>query len=95
MFEEMGLDPAFGLALPEKLVDTGFHIVDVDSRIHLARGGSRMARMMGLSASAVAEKYIATGVVTREDIDRHVRDTEDESRSAIHYSTVSVVAQKP
>jgi hypothetical protein len=94
MFEQMGLDPGYGLALPERLAAQGFQIVAVDSHIHLACGGTVMARMMGASTRALAERYIATGEADDEDIEEYIRNTEDEMVWSIYYSTVSVIARK-
>lgn len=94
MFEQMRLDPGYGLALPERLAAQGFQTVEVDSHIHVARGGTVMARMMGASTRALAEKYIATGEADDEDIEEYIRNTENEQVWSVYYSTVSVVAMK-
>ena len=54
-----------------------------------------MARMMGESQRALADKYIATGVTTAADIEHYLQNTEDERYWTVYYSTVSVIAQKP
>ena len=92
MFEEMELNPAFGLALPKMVAAEGLEIVEVDSRIHLAHGGSLMARMMGTSTSALADKYVATGEASESDIDRCIEKTNDDQFWTVYYSTVSVIA---
>ena len=61
MFEQMQLDPAYGLSLPGKIATAGLQVLRVDSRIHLNRGGDTMARMMGESTRALRDKYVATG----------------------------------
>lgn len=94
LFEEMELDPAYGLTLPQKVVAQGLEIVEVDSRIHLARGGSLMARMMGASTTALADKYVATGEARKSDIQQYVQNTNDDKFWTIYYGTVSVVARK-
>ena len=94
MFEQMGLDPGYALALPERLAAQGLQIVEVDSRIHLARGGTVMARMMGASTRALAEKYIATGEADEEDIEEYIRNTENEQVWSVYYSTISVTTTK-
>ena len=94
LFEEMELNPGYGLILPARVVAAGLEIVSVDSRIHLDRGGSRMARMMAASLRALADRYIATGAADPTDVEQYRENTEDESRWAVYYSTVSVVARK-
>ena len=90
----MGLNPGYGLALPEKVAAEGLQIVEVDSRIHLARGGSLMAQMMSASTRALADKYVATGEATEDDIDRRIQNANNDELWTVYYSTVSVVATK-
>ncbi len=94
MFEQKGLDPGYGLSLPGKIAAQGFSIVDVDSRIHLAQGDTCIARMMGASTQALADKYIATGEATAADIDAYIRNTKNEQFWSVYYATVSVIATK-
>lgn len=94
MFEEMKLDPAYGLSLPKKVAAEGLEIVEVDSRLHFARGGSLMARMMGASERALADKYVATGEASHADIERCIDNTNDDQFWTVYYSTVSVIATK-
>jgi precorrin-6B methylase 2 len=94
MFEQMGLDPAYGLGLPKRIADAGLHVVEVDSRLHLAGGGSLMARMMGASKRALADKYVATGEASRADIERCIENTTDDRFWTVYYSTISVVATR-
>lgn len=94
MFDEMELNPGYGLRLPEKVTEQGLQIVEVDSRVHLARGGSLMARMMGASTRALADKYVATGEATEGDIDEYIRNTSNDQFWTVYYSTVSVIARK-
>jgi SAM-dependent methyltransferase len=95
MFEQMHLDPAYGLSLPRRVAAEGLELVEVDARLHLARGGSLMARMMGASERALADKYVATGEASHADIEHCIDKTNDDQHWAVYYSTVSVVATKP
>ena len=56
MFEQMQLDPAFGLGLPRKIAGEGLRILRVDSWIHLSRGDGTMARMMGESTRTLRDR---------------------------------------
>lgn len=94
LFEDMSLDPAYGLTLPEKISAAGLRIVEVNSRIHLAPGGSLMARMMAASTTALADKYIGTGEASQADIDDRLKRAQDGAPWTVYYSTVSVVASK-
>lgn len=92
MFEQMDLDPAYGLSLPAKIAAEGLKILQVDAHIHLNRGGDTMARMMGESTSVLREKYLATGEAGPADIENYIRNANDPSFWSVYYSTVSVVA---
>ena len=94
MFEQMGLDPAFGLGLPRKLAGEGLRILRADSRIHLNRGGDPIARMMGESTRALRDKYVGTGEADGADIDKYIENANNDRFWSVYYSTVSVVAEK-
>ena len=94
MFEELDLDPAYGLSLPKNVAIAGFDVVEVNSRLHLARGGSLMAQMMAASKKALADKYVATGEATLTDIHRCIDNDNDDQFWTVYYSTVSVIAKK-
>jgi hypothetical protein len=95
MFEEMLLDPAYGLTLPQKVTVAGLAVQNVDSRIHLACGGSALARMMAESTAVLAEKYVATGEASPADIEQYIARAHNPRCWAVYYSTVSVIASKP
>jgi 2-polyprenyl-3-methyl-5-hydroxy-6-metoxy-1,4-benzoquinol methylase len=94
MFEQMQLDPAYGLTLPGKVVAEGLQILRTDARLHLNRGGNTMARMMGESTRALRDKYVATGQATPADIDRYIENANNQAFWAVYYTTVSVIAVK-
>ncbi|MDA1049155.1 MAG: methyltransferase domain-containing protein [Planctomycetota bacterium] len=95
MFENLGLNPGYGLELPQKVTGEGLQLIATDAQLHLARGGSPMGRMMAASQQALAEKLIATAEVIEAEIDEYVRDSQDIESWAVYYCTVSVVASKP
>jgi SAM-dependent methyltransferase len=95
MFQEVLLDPAYGLSLPQKTAATGLHVLEIDSRLHLACGGSPLARMVGESTSALADKYVATGEASPSDIERYIANAGNRRFWAVYYATVSVIARKP
>src|SRR5439155_19889569 len=94
MFDELRLDPAYGLSLPAKIALQGLQIVEVDSRLHLARGGSAVARMMAASTRALAAKYVDTGEATDSDIEAYTTNAANDRFWAVYYATISVVARK-
>jgi predicted O-methyltransferase YrrM len=95
MFEQMQLDPAYGLSLPRKIATAGLQVLKVDSRLHVNRGGDTMARMMGESTRALSDKYVATGEADAKDINKYIENANNDRFWAIYYSTVSVVAALP
>jgi len=94
MFEQMQLDPAYGLSLPGKIAAEGLQVARVDSRIHLNHGGDTMARLMGESTKALREKYVTTGEAGAADIEKYIENANNDQFWAVYYSTVSVVAVK-
>jgi hypothetical protein len=57
-------------------------------------GGSGMATIMKMSAVQLREKYLATGVVSDEDLEQYCRFAENPQSSAVYYSTIGVSGRK-
>ena len=95
MFVDLGLDPGYGIHLPQKLNAAGFHIVEAHSTIHLCEGNSPFAKLMGESAHTLIDKFLATGEATEKDIQHYVGNAHDPNYWSVYYSTVSVIAQIP
>lgn len=95
MFENKGLNPRYGLDLPGKITAQGVQIVHSDAQLHVAPGGSSVARMMAASQQALADEYVATGEASDSDIEQYVRSADDRQFWTVYYCTVSIVAQKP
>ena len=94
LFQERGCEADYGLRLPQRVGAVGLRVTTVDSRLHLANGGSTMARMMAASTTALADKYVTTGEASQQDIEQYLRNAEDEQFWTIYYSTTSVIAAK-
>jgi SAM-dependent methyltransferase len=94
MFENRGMDYALGIKLPAILQGFGLQQLCVENDAPLSNGGSGIATMMRMSALQLAEKYIATGRATQEDIEQYCLFADDERAWAIYYATVGVIAQK-
>lgn len=96
MFEQTQLDPACGLSLPGIIAAEGLEIRRVDANVHLNRGGETMARMMGESARALADKYVATGEAGPADVEKYIQNANHPDFWAVYFTTVSVLAvQRP
>ncbi len=94
MFINVGLDPAYALRLPHKLQEAGFHIVRVQSLMHLCPGNSPMAKVMAESALVLEQEYCKTGLCSPEDIQQYVRLSQNPTHWALYHSTTSVIARK-
>ena len=95
MFRNAGLNPSYALHLPRKLERTGFHIARTQSIMHLCRGQSPMAHVMGESALVLAREYCHTGLCSPQDIHEYVRLSQDSTHWALYHSTTSVIVHKP
>ncbi|MGF1479699.1 MAG: class I SAM-dependent methyltransferase [Cyanophyceae cyanobacterium] len=95
MFASRGMDYALGVHLPSHLQKLGLQQLTVENDTPLSPGGSGVATVMKLSTVQLAEKYLATGEVTPEDIKRYCQFADDQNTWAIYYATVGVIAQKP
>lgn len=93
MFQQAGLDPGYGLRLPQDLVRAGFRIGHTETHLHLDAGQSPMAALMGESAQALRAAYLKTGLATTADIDHYVARAGDLDRWTVWYGTVAVCTQ--
>ena len=57
-------------------------------------GGSGMVTIMKMSAVQLREKYLATGVVSDEDLEQYCRFAENPQSSAVYYATIRVSGRK-
>lgn len=94
MYDTLGMDYALGLTLPALLQHRGMRESIVENDAPLSAGGSGMATIMKMSAVQLREKYLATGVVTEQDLDQYGRFADDPQAWAIYYATVAVSARK-
>lgn len=94
MFANRGMDYSLGVKLPAIFQRRGLQQLLVENDTPLSNGGSGIANVMKMSTVQLAEKYIATGEATPEDIENYCLLAEDQNAWAIYYATVGVVAQK-
>lgn len=93
MFDNAGLDPAYGSRVPLDMMMSGLEITHIDSRMHLCTGGTDMARMMAESTRILEAEYLSTGEVSRSDIQRYCEGALDSASLASYYTTVSVMGR--
>ena len=94
MYQKLGMDHALGLKLPSLLQRRGVRFLTVENEAPLSAGGSGMAMIMKMSAVQLREKYLATGIVSSEDLEQYCRFADDPNAWAIYYATVGVIGQK-
>jgi SAM-dependent methyltransferase len=94
MFENRGMDYALGVKLPAILQGLDLQQLSVENDAPLSNGGSGVATVMKMSTLQLAEKYIATGRATHEDIEKYCQFADDRYAWAIYYATVGVTARK-
>ncbi len=93
MFANRNMDYALGVKLPATFQKLGLQQLSVENDAHLSNGGSGLATVMKMSTVQLAEKYIATGEATQEDIEQYCLFSEDRNAWAIYYATVGIIAQ--
>ncbi|WP_437675758.1 class I SAM-dependent methyltransferase [Sorangium sp. So ce131] len=95
MFEAGGKDPGIGLRLPALLTARGLALELVETEVPLCHGGHALAEIMSLSAVQLRDKYLATGLVSEEDLAGYARFAADPRAWGIYYGAVGVVARQP
>lgn len=93
MYRSLGNDPSMGLKIPGALSESGLVDLNVVNDAPACRGGSPIARMMGMSAERLREKYIQTKKCSEHDIDVYRSLAENRDTWAIYYSTICVSAR--
>jgi len=94
MFRQRGMDYAFGTHLPALLQQHGFESISIENDARIAAGGTPHARMMSMSTFQLAEKYVATGLATQEDIETYGRFASDPTCWATYHATIRGLARK-
>ncbi len=93
MFANKGIDYALGVKLPAILQKLGLQRLSVENDTPLANGGSGLATVMKMSALQLAEKYIATGAATQQDVQQYCLFADDPQAWGVYHATVGVTAQ--
>jgi ubiquinone/menaquinone biosynthesis C-methylase UbiE/GNAT superfamily N-acetyltransferase len=94
MFEGKGLKPHYGSIAHLQLQEAGFEILESKSYLHLCSGDEDVAKVMALSAKALSDAYLATGVCSEDDISSYIQACTDPDSLAVYYATVAHVAVK-
>jgi hypothetical protein len=94
-FKERGMDPCFGARLPTLLEARALEVVVLERDSHVDRGTSGLAAMMRSSTLQLADKYIATGLVSAADIDGYAHFASDPACWGMYYATFRALCRKP
>jgi SAM-dependent methyltransferase len=94
MFCQRNMDHAFGARLPALLQGDKLESIAIENDAPIVAGGSPQARMMAMSTFQLAEKYVATGLASRQDIELYGRFAADPTCWATYHATIRGVARK-
>jgi hypothetical protein len=94
MFERLGMDYSLGQKMPALLQAQGLQSLTVENEAPHSAGGSRMAMIMNMSTIQLREKYLATGVVSNEDLEQYCRFAEQPRTLAVYYATIGVSGRR-
>lgn len=94
MFRQRGMDYAFGACLPALLQERDLDRISIENDAAIVAGGSPHASMMAMSTFQLAEKYVATGIATQEDIELYGRFAADPTCWATYHATIRGLARK-
>jgi SAM-dependent methyltransferase len=95
MVRQRGMDHAFGARLPALFQESRFEEMAIENDAAIVPGGSPHARMMALSTCQLRDKYVATGLVTEEDIERYGAFAADPTCWATYHATIRAAGRKP
>jgi SAM-dependent methyltransferase len=94
MYQQRGLDHAFGARLPALLQQLRLEDISIENDAAIVAGGSPHARMMAMSAVQLADKYLATGLASGEDLERYGRFASDPTCWATYHATIRGAGRK-
>lgn len=92
--ERLRMDYSLGQKMPVLLQARGLQSLTVENDAPSSAGGSRMATIMNMSTIQLREKYLATGVVSNEDLEQYCRFAEQPRTLAVYYATIGVSGRK-
>jgi SAM-dependent methyltransferase len=88
MFSESGMSFDFGARLPAIFQEYQLEDLAIANDVPIVRGGTPFARMMGMSTQQLGNKYVATGVATKRDLELYWDFAHDPNSWAIYHGTV-------
>ncbi len=94
MYERLGMNYALGRNMSGLLQSRGLQSMTMENDGPPSAGGSGMATIMKMSAVQLREKYLATGMVSDEDLEQYCRFADNPQSSAVYYTTIGVSGRK-
>ena len=94
MFEGKELKPHYGSIAHLELQEAGFEIEESKSYLHLCSGDEDVAKVMALSAQALSNAYLATGICSEDDLEAYMQACQDPDSLGVYYATVAHLAVK-
>lgn len=94
MFENKGLKPHYGSVSHLELKEAGFEVEESKSYLHLCSGDEEVAKVMALSAEALSNAYIGTGICSEDDLEVYIEACRDPDSLGVYYATIAHVAVK-
>lgn len=94
MFEKKSLKPHYGSVSHLELQEAGFEVEESKSYLHLCSGDEAVAKVMALSAEALSDAYLATGICSEDDIAAYMQACRDPDSLGVYYATVAHMAVK-
>jgi len=94
MFRQGRMDHGFGARLPGLVQARGLTDLVVENDAPIVRGGAPHATMMAMSTAQLREKYLATGLVSEEDLAGYASFAADPSCWATYHATIRAAGRK-
>jgi len=92
---QAGFDGEFGRELPRHLLEAGLVDVDAETCSRLIPGGSTRSAFYELSYRDLGDAYVATGLITRGELDELIRSCGDQDAITMSAPVVSAWGRRP
>ncbi|AFY71847.1 Methyltransferase type 11 [Thalassoporum mexicanum PCC 7367] len=94
LHQVLQVNSAIARQMPSLLQQHGLQNVSAAAAQKLAPGGSKMARMMKMSLSHIAEKLIKAGTVSAQDVEIFLQEQDNPRTWVLYYSTIAAWGTK-
>jgi SAM-dependent methyltransferase len=94
LHEVLRVNSAIARQMPSLLQQYGLQNVSAAADQKLAPGGSKMAQMMKMSLSHIADKLIKAGTVSAQDVKIFLQEQDNPLTWVLYYATIAAWGQK-